>query len=809
MSKYYKKGVPSIMEMKAPKKCKLNVEHEFNVHEDPLPFINWIKNREDLEFICVTTGRNRREIADIECCFDTETTTIHEKNEHRAYIYIWQFQFGNATIIGRKEEEFIWVLSQIQKRYPELGTVKPSKKTKTTRQILIGIANLTFEFQFICKWKAKDPYYNVWTPFVSSCFADNTHSPITCGLTTSCWNPDAFFCIDILRVGSNSLASTGADYCVTQKLKGDLDYNKLRNSMTPLTEQEMNYCRNDVIVGAEFMRYYIDGYVKQCKLVPITKTGLVRACVAHEFLKRGLNVLDLVNLFPPTFDDYYKLMSLLYRGGYTHANILHIAKAIACVEGRDFTSSYPAVMLQELYPCSKFVEIEAPDVDDLDGYADANNKCWYATFKFKHLRAKTTHTVESLSKTVEYKYVEHHKSEIIEAHPYLKGMTAKQICRRLYNMIEDNGRIASASEITVMLTEQDWMVYGWFYIWDDVEVTEFHHADRAPLPDYLTDVVKFWYKKKSLLKKQGRDGEADYVIAKIFVNSTYGLTVQKMHFDEYTFSCDRGWEKDVPSVYVKEDFEEMSEEYKEHARLDSYTHTKYGLAEPEFWLSPFYGIWITAHARRRILYAIHMLGDDGLYSDTDSVYFKNVDKHKEFFDNWNATIEAQNRELFGDDFDLLGDLGTFDPVALKWKDENGKKQSSFCYTFKTWGAKRYVKADEMGHIEQTVAGLKKGTIKETCKHNAEKMGLKLSEKELAMRCFDFFKPGMTIKPEMADKLTTRYNDAPHMDIVTDEFGNSETMQEFSSVALYAVPFEMKVDDIYIALASYVQENQRF
>lgn len=825
MSKYFRKGVPSIMDMTVPGRAHIVISKEYNLHDfaDRFAAQKCVESMPDLTYINIKRGNHMQNIADVACCFDTETTTISDKDSHRAYIYIWQFQFNDLFFYGRTTDEFVMLLQWIQKRYPELGSVKLDKRHKVTNQILIGIANLTFEFQFMCNWQCKDTDFNCSVNFVSSCFADKVHSPITCGLTTKYNRPDAFYCIDILRVGGNSLASTGKDYCTTQKLKGDLDYNVIRNSMTPLTDDnsghsEMDYCRNDVVVGAEYMRFYLDGYVKQCKLLPITKTGLVRAAIAHTFYAKGNKVTDINYLFPQTFDQYYKCMSFLYRGGQTGTAKDKVDIVWTNVQARDFTSSYPAVMLQEgSFPVSAFEQVDTPDVTDLDSYADDNNKCWYATFKFSHICAKSNVSVESMNKTFEYDYVKTHMSEIKHDHPEWSNLkTVQQVMRRLYNMVDDNNKVTCAHQMTVMLTEQDWKYYRMFYYWDNVTITDFNTANRGRLPDYLTAVVKYYYGKKSVLKLQGLDGTAEYTLAKQMVNSTYGLCVQKMHFDLYTFVTGRGWTADVPDVHDPDDFNNMAAEYPKHAKIGAYSTNKFGgYAEPEFWLSPFWGIWITSHARRRILEAVHALGDDFIYMDTDSVYFKNADKHKDYFTNWNDDITDLNKQLFGSDFDKLGDLGTFDPVVIKWvdKDKDGNviaKGKSDTYSFKTWGAKRYVKCDDLGHVEQTIAGLPKSTIMNTMRKNKDKLGYSdLSDKDLAFKAFDFFKPGMRLELDESNKLTTAYNDSYHQDTVTDAYGNSEVMTSMSSVALYQIPFVMTVDDYYLALVRSIQADKRF
>ena len=72
------------------------------------------------------------------CCgFDIETSQVFETKE--AYMYIWQFALNDIVVIGRTWEEFAEVLEVIKKQY----------KLNTSKRIIIWIANLPFEFQFL------------------------------------------------------------------------------------------------------------------------------------------------------------------------------------------------------------------------------------------------------------------------------------------------------------------------------------------------------------------------------------------------------------------------------------------------------------------------------------------------------------------------------------------------------------------------------------------------------------------------------------------------------------------------------------
>lgn len=797
MSKYCKRGAVSVMDAVHPDQKPQIIprcETTLKSFEDCKA---WVSDLPDLQYICITPGKHLKYVADIECAFDIETTQINTAAFHHAYMYIGQFMLGDKIAYIRNWDTFVQLLYCIGKRYPELGKKEKPKKCSETRQIIMGIANSSFEFSFLQNLCNYEGDY-----LISSVFADNMRTPITVELDIgSCVGVKI---IDVLRIGAESLKALGK-YTTTQKKVGDLDYNKHRNQYTPLSPKEYRYCRNDVIVVCEYLRYFLDVFVKQCKLLPVTKTGIVRAAVGHEYFKQKRNFDKLSELFPDTYGDYNYIMSFLYRGGYTHANRAYVGKVVENVRGMDFTSSYPAVMCQCLYPMTKFQKIETPAIDDLDSYAVKKGVCWYAKFEFTRLISTTTHSIESVVKCCEF-------SET--------GSRIDTI--RKCGIVEDNGRIMSALKISVLLTNVDYEIYRKFYMWDSCKVSDFHVAAAGKLPDYLIDVLKYFYTKKSVLKKQGLDGTAEYVYCKQMVNSLYGLSVQKLHMDEIKFAPDQGWSVSGISLDDPEAYEKLNHEYLKKIKRSPFNVDKYGKpAEPDFLLSPFWGIWVTAHARKRITDAIFYLKSDCIYCDTDSVYYINHDKHKVYFDCWNGGIEKINRYIFGLSYDDLGDLGEFDPVCIKWceydivkstdadGDEITKKilrnsGKSKVFKFKTWGAKRYIKTDGCGHMEQTIAGLPKESLFEKVKGENPT----LPDTEIVDICFDMMEPDLELSLAESMKMTTCYNDKFHTDCVTDEFGNSEMMQSASSVCLYDIPFKMTVSGYFIGMLEYLYETKR-
>ena len=60
-----------------------------------------------------------------------------------------------------------------------------------------------------------------------------------------------------------------------KKMVGDLNYDLLRNSDTPLTEEELKYCENDCLVVYHYIKFELETY-ETVKNIPTTSTGHVR-----------------------------------------------------------------------------------------------------------------------------------------------------------------------------------------------------------------------------------------------------------------------------------------------------------------------------------------------------------------------------------------------------------------------------------------------------------------------------------------------------------------------------------------------------
>ena len=87
----------------------------------------------------IITKKNRKKIVyyKINMGFDIETTNIIKDDYKRAYMYHWQMSFNDNVFMGRTWEEFTNIIEFLQ-------------GIKGKCNFLIWVANLSFEFQFIC-----------------------------------------------------------------------------------------------------------------------------------------------------------------------------------------------------------------------------------------------------------------------------------------------------------------------------------------------------------------------------------------------------------------------------------------------------------------------------------------------------------------------------------------------------------------------------------------------------------------------------------------------------------------------------------
>jgi len=424
-----------------------------------------------------------RDIINILCAFDIETTTLElpivddrTQNAH-AFMYIWQFQFNDITIVGRtwEEAEQLFIsLSDACKRY------RKEKRLDDLPIIIIWVHNLAYEFQFLS---------GIYAFQNEECFFRDIRKPIYCKM----FNCLEFRCSYIQT--NMSLSHLTKQLGVKAKLSGQkYDYSKIRFPWTPLTDYELEYCATDVQSLVECMRIKMENDGDNLQTIPLTSTGYVR-----RDCKQALKplYLDIKELLPN--EKQYRLLRKAFRGGNTHAHRKYSGKILDNVYSYDMSSCYPAQQLTKKFPMSPFRWIDDRlTFDRIKRFIDLG----YAVvglYQFKGLRLK---------KMVSIPYISLARTEA-------------------YGFQLDNGRVLEAEYIEMALTEIDLKIVLKQYTFDEIQVQTAMVAQKHYLPEEYRNVIIKYYENKTKLKGV-TDPEQIYLYqkSKEMLNGIYGMSAQ-------------------------------------------------------------------------------------------------------------------------------------------------------------------------------------------------------------------------------------------------------------------------------------------
>ena len=367
-----------------------------------------------------------------------------------------------------------------------------------------------------------------------------------------------------------------------EKLVGELDYTLIRHNKTPLTEQELKYCENDCLVVYYYIRYELETY-EELNKIPITSTGHVRKelknIVLNDFKYRRI-VSKAINTNP----HIYNLLQQAFMGGYTHANWIYADEIIEDVDSWDFTSSYPYVLVSYKYPSSEFKRCYIKKREEM-----SKRFCYLLVVKFKNIKCK-----------------------------YFNNFISQSKCREIKGGRYDNGRIISADELEITLTDIDF-----YFILDsykcEYEILEIYYANYNFLPKQFINFILDKYVIKTEYKDV--DGkEIEYNREKAKFNALYGMSVTNTIRDEVIYDNIDGWSE---RKLTNEEIEEAL-----------YSEKK------QSFLSFAYGVWVTAYARNNLLRNVIKLDEYVVYCDTDSIKVKNG-YNKSIIDDYNVYVNKR------------------------------------------------------------------------------------------------------------------------------------------------------------------------
>lgn len=673
-------------------------------------------NYDELDKILLTlkfvkkNNKSEIEYANVACSFDTETTSTKVNGQKAAFTYFWQFALtDDFYCYGRTWQDFRTLINYISSRL----SLNPN------HALICYIHNLSFEFQFMRKWFDWD-----------TVFAVKDRTPIKAMTEQGVEFRDSYILSGLpLKLVAENLTSHSI-----KKLVGDLDYSLVRTDVTRVTEKELGYMLNDVIILIYYITEQIEQYGNIAR-IPLTNTGRVRQAVKEKAFSKENRYLTQKQMSMLTLTpDLYLKLKRAFAGGFTHANKNYVGKVVQDVQSMDFTSSYPTVLLSSnRYPMSRPLEYHFTDNERFIRDLHNQKMMFFFTATFKELVTK------------------------IDFENYL----SKSKCFDTENLVENNGRVWMASKLSVTICSIDFEIIENCYDWLDVEFSDITMFTCNYLPKYMLESVIQFYQQKTTLK--GVEGkEREYLLYKGMLNSLYGMTVTDIAKPEITYSHEWGKELvDLPKV------------------IDDYNNNRY-----RFLYYPW-GVVVTALARQNLWTGILELKNDYVYSDTDSVKFINAEKHTEYFKRYNKDITEKLKTMCEKKGFNYSDLapktvkGVSKPLGV-WDDDG------FYTYFKTLGAKRYVLV-ENGSFKTTIAGLGK-------KAGAEYL-LKISNGD-PLQAIKNFKIGLFVPAGETGKNTHTYIDDEFIGNVTDYQGVTRETESLSSVHLEPTSFRMTISKTF-------------
>lgn len=660
--------------------------------------------------------------------FDIETTSIKSEHGRHATMYHWQMLINKTIILGRTWDEFFDVIDMLTSVY-----LLPERQW-----LAIYVHNLSYEFQFIRK-------FFDWRKV----FARAEKRPIYADTTTHI----EFRCSYMLS--NSGLGKLTSDYGFEVAKEKDYDYEKPRHCKTPMTLKEIKYCINDVAS----MYYYIQSEMKRNEnditKIPATQTAYVR---------RALKDKCYPESEPYVCKEYHEMMSELtltaaeyeslkraYSGGFSHANVTYVGDVQENVYSYDIASSYPTVICSEKFPMSASQHWEKMSLSMYRKLMIDHNIV--ADFVFENICAKPDAPEH---------YIQRYKCFGAD------GKRLRPEHGTLHDCLEDNNRIIEAPYLGITLTEIDFQIIDLYYNFDSVVIYNAYVYESAFLPKALVSLCIELYAAKTQLKNvEGK--EEEYLHAKEMLNSNYGMMVTDILQDEVLYTDGEWGKKKADCV----------------AGIEKYNNQKRRTL--------FYpwGVYVTAYARRNLMYTIWAMGDDYIYSDTDSVKILNPEKHLPYFAKYNETITNKiEHVLNARGIDPLLAV----PIApdMTAHPLGHFELDAVCIRFKTLGSKRYLYTtkDKLGQekLHMTVAGVDK------------KRGCEYLEKTFKDP-FAAFNFGLCYPKEYSGKMIATYTDEP----INGELDDGETVEEYeelSCVHIEAADYNMDASEDFLNLLGF-------
>ena len=387
---------------------------------------------------------------------DFETTT--DENDCR----VWAFalcEIGNEEnlIIGNSIEEFIKFCSS------------------SKHNDMLWFHNLKFDGEYIMHYLLTHGFTHIKDKKER---ADNTFTTLISGMGQF-YSIEIYFKIynkkvnkvtiyDSLKILNFSVEQIAKDFDLPIR-KLELDYDTYREKGHILTEHEIDYITNDVVIMAKALKIMFDA-------------GLTKMTIASDALANYKQLSsNFKKYFPVLPNPIDKDIRRSYRGGFTYLNPLYKGKESTKGYVLDVNSLYPSVMVNEVLPYGQPIFFEGKYEEDklFKLYIQMITCC----FKLKDGMIPTIQIKNNLA-FIPNEYLE-----------------------------SSDGRI-----VTLVLTNVDLELF--FKHYDVYELKYCGGWKFKGVKGLFTEYIEYWTNKKIESKKN--NNPSMYRISKLMLNSLYG-----------------------------------------------------------------------------------------------------------------------------------------------------------------------------------------------------------------------------------------------------------------------------------------------
>lgn len=738
---------------------------------------------------------------------DSETQQIEKDGRNYSTPVSFQIAVNDKCMLMRTYKEVIdcidFLLNHLTRSAEFEYTVdkkgrKRQKKVTEPGKLVIYIHNLIYDVTFMIDYML--PYmtnvFGVKAKISKFDYKDLIEFRDSLMLTGLSLDGSVKQYVDKTKKGNENLEKTK-----------DWDYTgKCRSYKSSLTDEEQFYALADVVCLVEIIRGIMQ--LHKCTLaeLPVSSTSFTRReCIKRTIgrgrkkFKREKDYIDFIHKIEiPSLSCYY-LMKDCYYGGIADTNPLKADKINTNIGDYDITSEYPYAMATELFPMSTPQIIDATTVtlDTLTDIIKDNN-----LFKDPKTRNQS-----------KYKYA---RGFMIRA--TVKGLLAKrenplpnviQVNMKNEfidenNIIRSGSRVYKADKIEVSYNDIDFELFLQQYDFDSIEIIQCYMYKMDYLPKQLVKTILDFYAKKTTLK-----GETDvdkvvaYTLAKIHVNTIYGLMAQDPIMASYEMDMEIG---ELHKVSPDEDGKwEMLQKYNKNNKRFTYY---------------LWGVYVASYGHQYLYQGIRMVKNNLIACDTDSVKFVYSDdeREKRYFKTMNDLIVeklktvATLRNIPYESYAPKTIKGVAKPLGV-WDCDDVTEHGRLTYMISKRPKcylKIFVNDEGEKHYKFTTAGIQsKYVISAVEKYMKEDMyydGEKYVKGCPYTSIEDAFIKNVCIGPNESGKLTHIYeHNQPETDYIDDE-GNEIHINNKHAVYLNSCSFSFNKKDIDEALLEIIRRE---